>query len=216
MKNISPHLFKSLPLIVIFSPEIMANNLQIEHIHPDTIIAGQSILISGSGFSSNKNIEVIADYGHGFKYKLEITKYSANNIQTRIPDLGKNLNINVFIKKDNVSSNKKNIIIKPISTQINKKTIKHTLMIGDKGEDIFKINNKPASCHQAGEIFNNANINFIQKQFSEAQFISLPKKLCSKCKEIKILWYNEPTGQLRYQLQIIKRKISGICQQYIR
>ncbi len=204
-----------IPLFSLFlgmASNAKSNPLKISNISPNPVTANQIVQISGDHLSAHKTLEVIADYGQNKLYKLNIIKYKNNKIYVQVPDIGQNLNIQIFIKDSKHKSNKEMLTISPIITD-NPIGIKHhDILLGGQGIDTYKIKNKKASCSQNGELFHHANINFIRKQFSSAKIFSIPRTNCSLCNDIKIKWHNEPTGILTYQLHIFKRQINAICE----
>jgi len=190
----------------------------IAFVTPRAVQAGDVIKLTGSGFGpASATSEVVADYGHGFFYALEHAAWSNSSISVRIPDLGKSLKIRIHIVAGGQSSNAVSVTMKPeITAVLYAKSKIHRLKVGDKGEDVFRVENASAQCGRAGELFDHAEIVFNQKRFSEAQFVALPAKGCSRCGKIRVRWYNEPTGLLQYRLKVFKRRIEGVCRQRVR
>ncbi len=185
---------------------------------PTSLQSGGVIKLSGSGFGSGSaTSEVVADYGHGFFYALEHSAWGNSSISVRVPDLGKQLNVKLHVVAGGQSSKPVSVMIKPeITAVLHSESKKHQLKVGDKGEDVFKITNRPATCRSSGELFDHAEISVVRKRFAEAQFVALPAKGCNRCGKIKVRWYNEPTGRLQYRVKIFSRQFEGICQQRVR
>jgi len=211
-------LFLSLFITVLLLSNVAIATPIIVFLSPTSLQAGGVIKLTGSGFGSASNTsEVVADYGYGFFYALEHTAWSDASISVRIPDPGKQLNVKLHVVVGRQSSNVISITIKPqITAALHAESKKHQLKVGDKGEDVFKVINRPATCRSSGELFDHAEISFVRKRFAEAQFVALPAKGCSRCGNIKVRWYNEPTGQLAYRVNIFQRRIEGACQPRVR
>jgi len=192
---------------------------RIVEVIPMQSTSGSVVRLNGAGFGvASISSEVIADYGNGFLYALKHTLWSDSAIQLKIADLGKNLSVKLHIKVGSTRSNIVSITLKPDirGRADDSSKRKHALKVGDKGEDGFNVTNQPAACNKAGELFDHALIRFDKQRFAEAQFVALPIKGCFRCRDIKVRWYNEPTGRLEYTLVIFRRQISGSCRQWIR
>ncbi len=186
---------------------------------PSHVVAGSELSLNGSGFGAVPGMsEVVADYGSGLFYVLKHTFWSDKRIRVKVPDLGRHLHIKLRVRSAHQSSKAVSIIIKPDIKPQQQGSIRkaHALSVGDKGEDVFKISNSPALCGKQGTLFDHAEIKFDKKRFADAQFVSLPKKGCSRCGNIRVRWYNEPTGKLAYRVNIFQRRIEGVCSQRIR
>jgi len=183
------------------------------------LLAGSVVHLSGTGFGNSSGAsEVIADYGRGFRYALAPVSWNDRSIKVKIPDFGKGLKIRLQIKVNQVTSNPVGVTLVPIiksAPQVQSNRA-HTLSVGDKGEDQFTLVNQSAACNRTGELYHHAQIQFVKKRFADAQFVSLPAQNCSRCRDIRVRWYNEPTGLLYYRLLLFKRRIQGICPQRIR
>lgn len=204
--------------ILLLSSLAEGNSNIVISAYPSRVMAGSEISLSGPNFGAVLgSSKVIADYGHGFFYVLKHTSWSNHTITLKVPDLGKSLRVKLRIQSANQRSNSVTITIKPDIRKSQQKEIKkvHVLNVGDKGEDIFKVVNKSGSCGKAGELFDHAEIRFVKKRFSEAQFVSLPAKGCTRCGDIRVRWYNEPTGKLEYRMSIFQRRIEGVCEQRV-
>jgi len=185
---------------------------------PTSVQSGTAIKLTGSGFgAASSAAKVIADYGRGFLYALEPAGWGNSRISVRVPDLGKSLTVKLYIISGGQRSKPVPVTIKPdIRGRQQDEMRRHQLSVGDKGEDVFSVSNISAMCGKSGTVFDHAEIVFDKKRFSDAQFVSLPKKGCKRCGNIRVRWYNEPTGQLAYRVNIFQRHIEGICQSRIR
>ena len=184
----------------------------IKAISPASVKAGQHVRISGSGFSTqHQQSEVIASYGQGLSYALKIESWSDNAIKVRVPDLGKRLNLTLQVKTAQGSSGKKKLRLIPEIIREKSQTYQHNLKVGDKGEDLYYLKNSSASCRQPGSLFVDAEVKVTKQRFSEAQVVSTPAEFCMKCKPIKVRWFNEPTGYIRYHFEVKKRVVEGVC-----
>lgn len=204
--------FLLLPGLVLAMPNIMS-------IAPSRVVAGSEVSLNGNGFGAVPGAsEVVADYGSGLSYVLKLTSWSDQRIRVKVPDLGRHLHINLRVRSAHQSSNAVSIAIKPDIKPQQQGSIRkiHALSVGDKGEDVFKVSNSPTLCGKQGTLFDHAEIKFDKKRFADAQFVSLPKKGCSRCGNIRVRWYNEPTGKLAYRVNIFQRHIEGVCTQRIR
>jgi len=209
--------------ISLFITVLLASSLAIAtpivtSVSPSSVPSGGLIKLAGSGFGAAlEKSEVVAGYEGGFFYALEHTAWSNSSISVSVPDMGKRLKVKLYVVAGGQSSKPVSVTIKPeITGVLHGEIKKHQLSVGDKGEDLFKITNRPATCRNSGELFDHAKISVVRKRFAEAQFVALPAKGCSRCSKIKVRWYNEPTGRLQYRLKIFKRQIEGICQQRVR
>jgi len=204
--------------ILLLSSLAEGNSNIVISAYPVHVMAGSEISLSSPNFGTVPgSSKVIADYGNGFFYVLKHTSWSNHTITLKVPDLGKSLRVKLRIQSADQRSNSVTITMKPDIRKSQQKPIKktHTLDVGDKGEDIFKVSNKFASCGKVGTLFDHAEITFVKKRFSEAQFVSLPAKGCARCGDIRARWYNEPTGKLEYRVSIFQRWVEGVCRQRV-
>jgi len=88
---------------------------------------------------------------------------------------------------------------------------KHSLSVGDKGEERFDVSTKPPACGATALVFDHARVVYKRKRFGEAKIISSPAAGCINCSPLVIRWYHEPTGYLDYQVHVYRRRISGKC-----
>ncbi len=208
----------ALTLIVLYGlPGVILASVKINSFDPRIVDAGgQVILKTSDAGAASAAMRVVADYGDNFYYALNILQQTRNSLTVRVPDLGKHLKIKLFVESGSQKSNPVFIKLKPvIEARRNPAAKSHRLLVGDKGEDRYPVKNIPASCGKKGEAFDHASIHFLKKRFAEAQFITLPDKNCRRCKDIRVRWYNEPTGELVYQLQIFRRVIEGLCRKNV-
>jgi len=219
MQSLFYIVFLCFGMVILLLPSSVVAMPHIISAEPYNMVAGSEVSIAGSGFGAIQgSSEVVADYGKGLLYVLKPVEWHDRRIKLKVPDLGRNLRLKLRVYSKHQYSNAVFITIKPDikpSRQSNlQKT--HMLSVGDKGEDIFRISNSPAVCGKVGTVFDHAEIKFNQKRFADAQFIALPKKGCSRCGDIHVRWYNEPTGKLAYRVNIFQRRIEGVCPQRIR
>lgn len=88
---------------------------------------------------------------------------------------------------------------------------RHSLKVGDKGEERFNVSSKPPACGKPALVFDHARIVYKRKRFGEAKIVKSPRAGCVRCTPLVVRWYHEPTGYLEYQVHIYRRKITGKC-----
>ncbi len=106
-------------------------------------------------------------------------------------------------------------IDRPVSPGIAKNLLyferKHSLSVGDKGEEHFNVSIKPPVCGGTALAFDHARIVYKRQRFGEAKIVSSPPVGCINCLPLVVRWYHEPTGYLDYQVHVYRRRIIGKC-----
>ncbi len=189
------------------------------------------VTLSGHDFGQRcQACEVIADYGHGLKYSVQIESWEETRIQVRIRDLNKGLRVQVQVVAEKGGSNSRHYTIRPvirpgrsIARMIPAGTVKDLLVfarsssrsVGDKGVDSYQVGNSPPACRHRALIFDHAQL-LQQGRYGLARILSRPEPGCLQCSPIKIKWHQEPTGDIAYQLHVYRREIWGICADRLR
>lgn len=88
---------------------------------------------------------------------------------------------------------------------------KHSLSVGDKGEERFNVGIKPPACGEMALAFDHARIVYKRQRFGEAKIVSSPLTGCINCQSLVVRWYHEPTGYLEYQVHVYRQRIVGKC-----
>jgi len=88
---------------------------------------------------------------------------------------------------------------------------KHSLSVGDKGEERFNVSIKPPICGATALVFDHARIVYKRQRFGEAKIVRSPPAGCINCPPLVVRWYHEPTGYLDYQVHVYRRLIIGKC-----
>ncbi len=88
---------------------------------------------------------------------------------------------------------------------------KHSLSVGDKGEERFDVSTTPPRCGATALVFDHARIVYKRKRFGEARIMQQPRAGCTRCSPLFVRWYHEPTGYLEYQVHVYRRRIEGKC-----
>jgi len=184
----------------------------IDHLTPASVEVGKEVAISGSGFGgAGKGSEVIVGYGDDFFYVLKPLFWSASKITVVVPDLGKSLRPTLQVKTVTGLSNVRILHLIPQLTVENSPVYDHHLKVGEKGEDVFVMKHRPAACGKTGTLFAEARVHVVKRRFSDAQLVTIPEPSCLHCKALTARWYNEPTGFIRYYIEVKNRLIKGVC-----
>jgi len=184
----------------------------INSLSPATVQAGGTVVMNGSGFGSAMGgSEVVADYGNGFFYALTAESWSDRSIKISVPDVGQSLNLKLQVRTAKGISRPIQLRLLPKLRTKKSQNYAHRLKVGEKGEDLFRLQQGQAACGQTGELFVAAHLKVSKRRFADAQIISMPKSGCAGYKPIKVRWFNEPTGFIRYYVVIKTREVEGVC-----
>jgi hypothetical protein len=186
----------------------------------DRIVYGSagSVQLHGSNFGEKCiKCEVIVKYSRALGYSVPIKHWDKNEIEIELPDLNQNEElVYLQVKRPNAKSNSKSFRFKRRYSVLKTERRSHTLDVGDKGEDKFKVKIAPLVCGKDSMVFDHAEIVFKKQRFSDAKIIQSPLAGCERCKPVVVRWYNEPTGFLNYELRTIGRIVQGVCKKRIR
>jgi len=189
----------------------------IRSLSPTTLSAGNVAVITGNGFGSAQGAaEVVAIYGDSFAYVLMPQSWTNNTITVRIPDPGKSLAVSLQVRRGKQRSNSQPLQLIPLLQSEHSPVYEHHLNVGDKGEDVWPVQNRVAACGQTGEQFASADIEVEKRRFADVQLVAMPDQGCERCKPLTARWFNEPTGYITYQMYLNKRITEGVCPARIR
>jgi hypothetical protein len=176
------------------------------------------VKIHGKHFGSRCNTcEVLVRYSRSLRYSVPIKRWSDSAIVIELPDLNQNEEtLRLQVKNSNAISGSKSIRLKRQYSVIKSERRTHSLAVGDKGEDKFKIKSSAAMCGKENIAFDHAEIEFVKRRFADAQIVSSPPAGCERCKPVVVRWYHEPTGSLTYVLKLIGRVVQGVCEKQLR
>lgn len=191
----------------------------------------QQVELSGRLGEACKECEIIVDYGKKFLYAYKAVAWNEKKLVFIIKDLGKSLNVKIFVRKQSIDSNALTYQIRPqlipatipnriqAIAKIDKHLIhavRHHDNFGGKGLDKFSVTSTTPVCNKTADIFYKARIITSEQRFGDARIESQPSSSCFQCSQLKVRWYHEPTGSISYQLHIQRRIISGVCTQQVR
>ncbi len=186
------------------------------------------VTLSGRGFGQQcRHCQVIIEYSPTQRFTANTSAWSDRRISAVVPDINGSTNVKLTVQRPDGQSNTLRYVIPRIVVPVQElrrpvrpgrhKDLRiyefnHNVTIGGKGEDRIDASSPPPACGATSSVFDHARVVYAKRRFGEAQIASLPEPGCTRCAPLKIRWYHEPTGRVRYQVHIYQRVVSGVCE----
>jgi hypothetical protein len=200
-------------MILLYSAQLSAGSSEPTI---DRIVYGASgnVQIHGSNFGGKcAKCEVLVKYSRSLGYSVPITHWDKHKIEVELPDLNQNeALIHLQVQRPGAKSRSKSFRLKRRYGVLKTERRSHSLDVGDKGEDKFKVNATPLACGKDSMVFDHAEIVVKKQRFSDAKIVKSPPAGCERCRPVVVRWYNEPTGFLNYELKTVGRIVQGVCE----
>ncbi len=179
---------------------------------------GGNVTILGENFGDYcKSCEVIVQYTNSLRYSVPVNTWDNSRIVAELPDLNQNeVLLQLQVKKPHAISAAKSFRLRRRYSVIESERRSHNLDVGEKGEDVFPVKSRPALCGKDSEVFDRPEIKILKHRFANAQIVESPPSGCERCSPVVIRWYNEPTGSISYEMNLIGRIIQGVCKNRVR
>lgn len=196
---------------------------RIEHVSP---LAGPQLAVSGRHFGAAcAGCEVVADYGAGLRQALLVTSWSDTRIVVRLPDLnaGTAVSLRVVtpaqgseavsatVRRERVPERSPGTIVTTVPPELQVFQVASTLKVGNRGDESYDVSQPAPGCARPGLVFDHARIVVGRRRFGEAEIVSMPPAGCTSCPPLRVRWYHEPTGQLEFQVHVVRRRVEGAC-----
>ncbi|MEJ2620446.1 MAG: hypothetical protein P8163_09335 [Candidatus Thiodiazotropha sp.] len=182
----------------------------------DRIVSGSigSVQLHGSNFGGKcAQCEVLVKYSRGFGYSVPIKHWNETKIEIELPDLNQQeMLVYMQVKRPGVKSSSKSFRVNRQYRVIKTERRSHSLDVGEKGEDKFKIKSATLACGKGSKVFDHAEIIIKKQRFSDAKIVQSPVAGCERCGPVVVRWYNEPTGFINYELRTVGRIVQGVCE----
>jgi hypothetical protein len=101
--------------------------------------------------------EMLVKYSRSLGYSVPIKHWDKSKIEIELPDLNQNVEwVHLQVKRPGAKSSSKSFRFKRQYSVLKTEHRSHSLDVGDKGEDKFKVKSDPLVCGKDSKVFDHA------------------------------------------------------------
>ena len=179
--------------------------------------AEQAVIVGKSFGNLCEDCEILIRYSDSLLYSAPIQDWTPTRIDVEVPDLNQHdALIQVQVKRGSLTSLWKSLMLRRRFSLLMSKMISHSLSVGEKGEDEFKIRSVKTQCGKTVIVYDHSELTNIKSRFAGAKIVASPPSGCERCSPVVVRWYNEPTGYLSYEMKVFGRVVQGVCRSRVR